>query len=164
MPSFYTFTGPLIQPLRPLFDDNGDRLDAEAERTWLRDNPRQVARVRRVEVLLSDTPFDVTMPLFVFSLRVLDPREAEGWRLATVSLPAVAAYCDDRGETLDEAWPSMEGDPAKECAFVLAALMEAIYVGESWAEPILRALVLPDPFLLNPDDWGLDFTPYDPRQ
>lgn len=166
MNSFYTFTDSLstTTTLRPLFDEKGERIDGEAERTWLRDNPRQVARIRRVEVFLSETPFDIIQPMFVFSLRVLDPRETEGWRLATVALPAVSAYCDDRGETLDEAWPNMKADPAKESAFVLTALMEAVYVGETWAEPILRSLVLPDPSRLDPDDWGLDFTPFDPRQ
>ena len=163
MPSFYTFTGPLISPLRPLFDEKGNPLDPEVERAWLRDNPRQVARIRRVEVLLSETPIKIIEPMFLFSLRVLDPREADGWRLATVALPGVSAYCDDKGETLDDAWPNMKGDPAKESDFVLSALMEAVYVGESWAEPMLRSLVLPDTSGLDPDEWGLDFTPYDHR-
>ena len=78
LPSFYTFTGPIISPiLRPTFDEKGDRLDPEAERKWLRDNPRQVARIRRVEVLLSETPLEIIEPMFLFSLRGLDARAAD---------------------------------------------------------------------------------------
>ena len=69
----------------------------------------------------------------------------------------------DADTTLDEHWPNAEGRPERENQFVLNALNEAIYAGELWAEPILRSLVLPDPSGLDPEDWGVDFTPYRTR-
>lgn len=162
-PPFSTHTGFIQQTLECFRSDaQQDRIVPDAELTWLRENPRQVARIRHVEVLM-DADLKLTVPAFVFSLRLLDPREADGWRLATVFLPGVGAYNFDADQTLEEVWASMEGDPAKENDFVLNALNEAVYTGELWAEQIIRSLVLPDTSALDPEDWGLDFTPYRTR-
>lgn len=160
MPDFLTFTGTVSQTFWGFRADTPDNpIVPEAELNWLRDNPRQVARIRRFEVLM-DSELNLSVPTFVFSLRVLDPRVAEGFRLATVYLPGVAPYNFDKEMTLDERWPSAEGRSKEENDFVLTALNEAARTGELWAETILRSIVLPDTSALDPEDWALDFTPF----
>lgn len=160
---FSTYTGVTSKPLWGFRADTPDNpIVPEDDLKWLRDNPRQVARIHRFEVLL-DRELDLSAPIFVLALRVLDDREAMGWRLATVSLPGPAPFSFDAETTLDDKWPDVEGKPDNENEFVLIALNEAAYTGELWAEPILRSLVLPDTSGLDPEDWGLDFTPYKPR-
>lgn len=163
MPELHTFTGGTTRPLWSFRLDtpNNPIVPADEER-WLRENPRQVARIRRLEVLMH-AELNHSEPMFVFSIRLLDPRKAEGWRLATVALPGTAPYNYEDETTLDEVWRSMQGGAEKENDFVLSALNEAVCTGEMWAEPILNLIVLPDPSFLDPDGWGLDFTPYDPK-
>lgn len=163
MPDFFTFTGVVSQTLASArTDPQNDPIVPEAELKWLGENPRQIARIRRIDLLMDDE-HNLSVPMFGFSLRVLDPRETEGWRLATIYLPGAAPHSIDADETLDEVWRSVENDPVKENDFVLSAMDEAVYAGESWAEPLLRSLVLPDLSLLDPENWGLDFTPYKHR-
>jgi hypothetical protein len=160
---FSTFTGPVSQTLWGFRADTlNNPIVPDAELNWLRDNPQQVARIRRLEVLLDDE-LNLIVPTFVFSLRFLDPRVAEGFRLATVYLPGAAPYNFDADVSLDEHWPSAEGRPKEENDFVLTALNEAARTGELWAGTILRSIVLPDTSGLDPEDWGLDFTPFQSR-
>jgi hypothetical protein len=165
LPEFQTFTGPVSKPLWGFRVDTPDRPITPAEELkWLRDNPARVARVRRYDVPLLPE-INLSLPTFVFSLRLLDPREPDGWRLATISLPGTSAYNFEGETTLDDVWRSAAGDPAKENDFVLTALNEAACTGEDagWANAVLNLLVLPNTSLLDPDDWGGDFTPYQPK-
>lgn len=162
----YTFTGPVPEAFPPLRDAAGNKIIIpDAEREWLRRNPRQIARVRRVEIPSGNPAFPISTPVFLFSLRVSDRRQADGWLLATIDLPAMSPFCadDDDGESLDDVWPDMEGDPEQENHFVLSALAEAAYTGAGWAAAILRLLALPDTSGLDAEGWGADFTPYDPK-
>ena len=155
----HTFTGPVSQPLwRFRADSPTDPIVPDAELTWLRENPQQVARIRRVDRRI-DGKLKRTIPTFAMSVRILDPREAEGWRVAFIHLPGNAPYNLDSEETLDAVWRSVAHDPFKENDFVLTALNEAVYTGEAWAEAVLRSLVLPDLSGLDPKGWGQDFTP-----
>lgn len=162
----YTFTGPVPQACPPLRDAAGNKIIIpDAEREWLRQNPRQVARVRRLEIPSGSADLPISIPVFCFSLRLFDRRQHDGWQLATVDLSAMSPFCaeEDDGVSLDDVWPDFEGDPVKENHFVLSALTEAAYTGAGWAAAIVRLLALPDTSGLDPEDWGADFTPYDPK-
>lgn len=159
MPQLFGFTGPVSRPLWHFRNDTPDQpIVPEDEQQWLRENPKQVGRIHRREVL-SDPELKLIVPTFVFSVRMLDDREPEGWRYASFYLPGVASYSWDAEQSLEDVWPSFKGDPTKENEFLLTALDEAAYTGESWAEAVIRSLALPDPSLLDPERWGLDFTP-----
>lgn len=161
----YLFTGIITEPLRGLgpegYTIQPPTRDEEAD--WLRENPRQVARIRRIEVPLDETLCDIKHGQFTFSIRLRDDNAPEGWRLARFHLPAMADYDWDAGQTLDDVWPQMAGNPEQENLFVLRALNEAVYTGNGWAEAVMRSLILFDKSGLDPEEWSQDFTPHSPK-
>lgn len=163
--SFHTFTG--VTRVRPsaMRDKRGrEIINPDAEKDWLRQNPQAVARVHRLELPLGRglrESLGITIRTFIFSVRVFDPRQDKGWRLASLALPADAHFYWEADVSLEDAWPRMNGSTTGQNEFVLQALDEAAYHGDGEFGAVLELLVLPDPSALDPDGpWVADFKPY----
>lgn len=163
--SFHIFTGLARFRASALRDKKGrEIINPDTEKDWLRQNPQNVARVHRHEIPLGRGFADslgVTVPTLVFSVRVFDPRQDEGWRLATFALPADAPFNWEADVSLDDVWPRMKTSTTGQNEFVLQTLDDAAYRGDGEFGAILELLVLPDPSALDPDGpWVEDFQPY----
>lgn len=161
------FAGNASPALNPLRDKKGRELiTPQAEAEWLRKNPQNVARIRRVEIPLGRglvPNLGLTVPTFFFSVRVYDHRQNDGWRLATLSLPAAVNFSYDGDQSLDDVWPELNQNLQGKNEFVLRALDEAAYTGEGVFGAVLELLVLPDPSALDPEGpWAEAFRPYAP--
>lgn len=164
--SFYTFAGHAT-PAVPLRDKKGRmHINPQQEAEWLRQNPQHIARIHRFELPLGGglaPDLGVTIPTFVFSVRVFDIRQNEGWRLATFALPASAHFNWEADVTLDDAWGRRKAGTTWLNEFVLQALDEAAHTGAGEFGAILKLLVLPEVTALDPDGaWAADFQPYTP--
>ena len=142
--AYHTFTGPVS---RLVNDDPGAPSNRDAQRQWLIEHPTHVARIQMIT--------DPTYPrhflkkntaragrrvdaesVFAFTLRVIDPREAIGWRAATIILPGTSWFDHDEGIAIMARWRVTEVDVHRENEFVLRVLNEASYLGDTAMEAV----------------------------